>query len=51
MKQLPPVIQEKQILTDLKDFQQIALVSEFFDDLNMNKNFTILSSRVDGIQH
>ena len=51
MKQLPPVNQEKLIRTDLKDFQQIALVSGLFDDFNMTKNFTILSFRVDGIQH
>ena len=38
MKQLLPVNQEKLILTDLKDFQQIALVSGFFDDFKMSNN-------------
>ena len=51
MKQLPPANQEKLIPTDLKDFQQIVLVTGFFDNFNMSKNFTILFFRVDDIHN
>ena len=40
MKQLRPVNQERLNLTDLKDFQQIALVSGFSYDFNIRKKFT-----------